>query len=293
MPLRVFLISLLAVTYIGCLGRPSPPPKPDPRPGWTSVPPVEPAIPPGPPPATEEAPWAEIDDEVIALAWRGGSLAVLGGRSVSVFDERGQRLGGADLTDLVPARWRIPRRPVGRILPAGGDAWDLWSTAIAEGQVFRYRPGAGDPGSVNPVDVDPPGGPTIGIGMGWPGPVVEIAAPGEKVMFHLDTSGRLVAEPGRATSAMLIGEPLATARAAGSWVIYVSAPAVPGEPDRLLEYAWDGVGLRSRRASRAFEGRIAAVVPHAGEMVIAVVDRPRHTRLFLLGAEELWEEGAP
>ena len=74
----------------------------------------------------------------------------------------------------------------------------------------------------------------------------------------------------------------------------MSSPSLPGEPERAIEYEWDGARLRERRVSRSFDGRLAALALLDGgrRVVVAEVERPGHSRVHLLEASALWGEGS-
>lgn len=291
MRLRAVLISLIAIVYIGCPGPVGPPPEPPgpPPPGERPVdPPTSPDVDPG---LVE----VELFDEALALDATGAQIVVLGRRSFWVFGQDGRVSGAADLTAQVPAAEPLPRRAAGQIASSGDDSWDVWSTLLGSRQVLRLSLDPDGRPQPEPADVDPPEDAATGIARGWPGPVVETVSAGEPTFFHLDAGGQLVAESEDGTVRDRIGpvgEPLAVLPAAGGAHVYVSAAAPPGDPDRLIEYGWDGTSLTERRRSREFDGRVVAVGFRGGTAIVAVVDWPGHTRLFFLSESELWAAGS-
>jgi hypothetical protein len=243
-----------------------------------------------------------ILDEVLALAAEGDRLGVLGRRTVTAFDGSGQRIAEADLTRLASASRSVPRRPVGAIAPGDDGAWDLWSTFLDEGSVFQFRTASQEglpraigflPPSyrrIHRVDVEPPLGGITGARENWPGPVLEIPGEDGSVLLHLDQRGHLAADPSGAVTEDPIGEPLAFAPERGGWVVYVSAPVLPGEPDRILEYEWDGIRFRAGRRSVPFPGRVSAALRVDARMVVAVAEPMGMSRLYFVDLDELWEE---
>jgi hypothetical protein len=218
----------------------------------------------------------------VALAGGRAGVAVLGRRSIALFNRDGGPIAGMDLAGEVPAGKPLPRRPLGAIVEAEDGGWDLWSSLLDERAVYRFDPAVP---AVEVVDVEPPPGAVEALERGWPGPVVEA----EELLFRLDDEGRLHAEPSGAVSDDPVGEPLAVTRAGGGWTVYASAPGVPGEPDRILELLWDGTAFRPGRRSRPFDGRVAALLPGGREIVVALVEAPRRSRLLFLRAAALWE----
>jgi hypothetical protein len=233
----------------------------------------------------------KLPDEAIAVAVAGGRIAVLARRSLRVLDERGRTLGLADLTGWASVDEPVPRRAIGRVAGDAEGAWDVWSTFLPPEEAMRFRLEEGGPLAPEPVGVEPPEDLSTALLRGWPGPVVEVVAAGSVTFFHLGEAGDLVAEReagGPIAAAGPIGEPLAAVPSAGGALVYASSPSIPGEPDRLIEHGWDGAALAMRRQSRPFEGRVAALAFRGDRAVVAVVDRPRHTRLLLLDADDLW-----
>jgi len=282
----VVVISLIAVIYVGC-ARPVPP-RPVPSP--TPPPAVEPGPEPAPVPAPEpepapvpapEAVSAVVDDEVVALAAGRDGVAVLGRRSVALIAPDGSRLAALDLAGAVPAGKDLPRRPLGAIVEAEEGTWDLWSSLLDDRAVYRFDPAVP---SLQPVDVAPPPGAVEALERGWPGPVVEAG----ELVFRLDDDGLLHVEPDGAVSGGPVGEPLSASRVRGGWSVLVSAPVPPGEPDRVLELLWDGTELRPGRSSRPFDGRVAALAPGDGDVVVAVEEGPRRSRVIFLSPRALW-----
>ena len=130
--------------------------------------------------------------------------------------------------------------------------------------------------------------------------MIELATPGvAPTLFHLDGRQRLVARTATGESLDVIGpigEPLASERRSGvRGSLFTSSPSLPGEPDRVLEFRWNGSTLRSERQSRPFDGRIAALalLDRGRRVVVATVDRPGHTWLQILDRTDLWLEESP
>ena len=130
---------------------------------------------------------------------------------------------------------------------------------------------------------------------GWPGrALVLLSSVKDPVFFHLAEGGRLSISATSGEERVLgpqSGELLAVVGDLHAASIYVSSPALPGEPDHVQEYYWDGHDLQEGRRSREFHGRLAALALLPGDGRFAVVQTdPFGSLLHILPDEDLWEE---
>jgi len=302
------LISFVAIIYVGCAGKEPPlaPPATEPAPA--------PAPRPGRPLPDRPEPLdgIELHDEVLALAVtrdRPARLAILARRTFFLYELRPGGLvglGDADLAPRVPAGARLARRAVG-YLRAGGtraltepDRFYLWSTALGAegGAAYQLGPDGLTP-LILPRTLAPPPVLEEGQRQGWRGRAVELGdAEDGPILVHVGEGGKLIGSPWFGMPIDLggsAGEPLVAVPGTGGGAsILVSSPSLPGEPDRVIEYEWDGSRLRERRVSRDFDGRLAALALLEGgrRVAVAEVDRPGHSRVHLLEASAFWLGGS-
>jgi hypothetical protein len=271
------------------------------------------------PPPLESFPIL-VEDQVLELAAiREGdapALLVLGRRALLLYridPAQGSILDQVDLVSRIPPDARIDRRGLACLQlvepPDGGQSrlLHLFSTALgvrtlgeatfhlADGRLIAADAGwledEGVPGSCDAFHE--------GLHRGWAGRSLLLFSPrAGALLFHLDRDGRLAVtsgpESGR-TFPWAAGEPLlARGDPEEAWV-YLSSPALPGEPDHVGEYLWDGAELHEQRRSHPASGRLAAMafLPDDGRAVLAEVTGPGTTVLRILREEDLWMEGAP
>ena len=119
----------------------------------------------------------------------------------------------------------------------------------------------------------------------------------DPLFFHLTGGGSLsIATPSGEERALGLqsGELLASTGDLHAGRIYISSPALPGQPDHVREYDWDGHDLQETRRSQELSGRLAALalLPGDGRFAVAETD-PSGSVVHILRGEDLWQEGAP
>jgi hypothetical protein len=129
---------------------------------------------------------------------------------------------------------------------------------------------------------------------GWPGrALMLLSAANDPVFFHLAQGGSLsITAPSGEERALGLqsGELLASTGDLHEARIYVSSPALPGEPDHVQEYYWDGLDLQQARRSRQFGGHLVALALLPGDGRFAVAETgPSGSVLHILRDEDLWQ----
>jgi len=251
----------------------------------------------------------EVDDEVVALA-AGPSgrppLAVLGRRSVALFERSGDGwvlAASADLTPWVGDGAGVVRRASGSLEVIEGE----------RGAALTLRIHAAELGLADPIELRQEGARLTRADAPTTSPRADAVPPshpperlprsldwaperGEAVSFKIDAESRLVATlatGGTSATEARVGELLLVIPGErGEARVLVSSPSLPGEPDRILEFLWREGRLSPGRQGMAAPGRIAAAVRlDAGRdrLAIATVDRPGHSRVDPVPEEDLWE----
>ena len=132
---------------------------------------------------------------------------------------------------------------------------------------------------------------------GWPGrALVLFSSVKDPVFFHLAEGGLSISTPFGEERVLgpQLGDLLAATGDLHAARIYVSSPSLPGEPDHVQEYYWDGHDLQEARRSREFSGRLAALALLPGDGRFAVAEtQPSGSVVHILRDEDLWQEVAP
>lgn len=266
----------------------------------------------------------DLDDEALAVAALAGGedgFAILSRRGVVLFARSGDgwsRAASFDLATLVPAGARLPRRAEGYLDPIDlpgdqgrGAALLVRSTALGLAEpILLAREGNGFARLPLPADL---AGGTVAATAAEP-PTLSAAEPtgrslrfqprkGEAVRFHLDGASRLVATPADGVPLDPIGpvgDILSVVEADGGKEaearVFASAPAMPGEPGRVLELRWSARRFAPARRSVEIPGRVVAfarLTARREAVVVAAIDRPGHSEVRVLPEAAFWEEAAP
>jgi len=251
-----------------------------------------------------------LDDEVLAMEWMPSDpagLAVVGRRTFSIVEAGAgglRRIVAIDLTGSIPEGARLPRHAVAYLQVPGPREPPaapilVWSTALGRNEPVAIRWTGGAISIVDPPAAAAPPAPLEGAGARLGRGVALPGRDGATVLFHVDGSGRLIAEPPDGTPAAYaepVGDALAAiARERGAGSVLASAPSLPGEPDHVREVLWDGAALSPGRTSREFDGAVIALAAQRGGRRVAVAERIARgaTLIHLLDADQLWPGGRP
>jgi hypothetical protein len=275
---------------------------------------------PAPEPPPLESFQIPVNDQVLELAAvrEGGApgLLVLGRRALLLYrvdPAQGWIVDRVDLVSRIAPDARLDRRALACLQlvtpPDDGPSrlLHLFSTALgvrslgeasfhlADGRLIAAdSEWLEDEGAPGPCDAF-----HEGLHRGWAGrPLLLFSPRAGALLFHLDHDDHLAVtsgpESGRAFP-WASGEPLLAQGDPEGARLYVSSPALPGVPDHVREYVWDGEDLEERRRSHAFPGRLSAMafLPEDGRAVLAEVTGSGSSILRILKEEELWAEPVP
>ena len=239
-------------------------------------------------------------------------LLVLGRRTLSLIriePAAAELLHQADLLASIDPRGRLRRHAQGCLqflVPPDrtSEPWlHLFSTGLGfpmagsaafrvhDGRLIRQQPmWLESEGGIGPCDAF-----QAASQYGWPGrALVLLSSANDPAFFHLSEGGSLrITAPSGGERALgpRSGELLTFTGDLHAARIYASSPALPGEPDHVQEYYWDGHDLQEGRRSREFHGRLAAMALLPGDGRFAVVQTdPSGSLLHILRDEDLWQE---
>ena len=313
---RSWVFLFLSIVYVGCAGQ-TPPSDPTP-------PPVQPSrpVPTLPEPRMVHTPEPEpsrslrlsMQDRVVELGFLRLDdvvhLLVLGRRTLSLIriePAAAKLLHQADLLasidpqaqlhrhaqgclqflvppDRTPAPW-LHLFSTGLGFPTAGSA----AFRVHDGRLIQQQPmRLESAGGIGPCDVF-----QEAWQYGWPGrALVLLSSMKDLVFIHLAEDGSLRITAPSGEERILgpqSGELLASTGDLHAARIFVSSLALPGEPDHVQEYYWDGQYLREARRSREFSGRLAALalLPGDGRFVVAETDLSGSV-VHILRDEDLW-----
>ncbi len=306
----VFLF--LSIVYVGCIGQ---------------IPPNDPTPPPAEPSRLSRIPEAgpsrslelSMQDQVVELGFLRlddvAHLLVLGRRTLSLIriePAAAELLHQADLLASIDPQAHLRRHAQGCLqflVPPdrAPEPWlHLFSTGLGfpmagsaafrvqDGRLIRQQPmWLESEGGIGPCDAF-----QAASHYGWSGRALVLLSSAKDLgFFHLAEGGSLrITAPSGEQRALgpRSGELLASTGDLDEARVYVSSPALPGEPDHVQEYYWDGHDLQERRRSREFNGRLAALalLPGDGRFAVAETDSSGSV-VHILRDEDLWLEAAP
>ena len=320
---RLWVFLFISIVYVGCVGHaPLDPNDPTPRPERSAGPGLTLPDPPlirlhePPPPVSLEL---SLRDQVVEMAFlrldEVAHLLVLGRRTLSLIRIEPaaiELLHQADLLSSMEPGARFQRHARGCLqflaLSDGTVApgVHLFSTGlgfptigsaafhIQDGRLIAQQPVWRESGGeLGPCDAF-----LEASQYGWPGRTLVLwSSRNDPSFFHLTLGGSLsVSMPSGEERVLYLqsGELLASAGDLDAARIYASSPALPGDPDHVQEYQWDGYDLLETRRSREFNGPLAALVllPDDGRFVVAQAE-PSGSLLHILREADLWLEAGP
>jgi len=322
MSYRSWVFLFLSIVYVGCAGQVPPPVQPS-RPEPTLPTPRLVRTPDRlvrtPEPESLRSLELPMQDQVVELGFLRlddvAHLLILGRRTLSLIriePAAAELLHEADLLASIDPQARLRRHAQGclqfLVPPDRTPApWlHLFSTGLgfptAGSAAFRVHDGRliqqqpmrlESAGGIGPCDVF-----QEAWQYGWPGrALVLLSSMKDLVFIHLAEDGSLRITAPSGEERILgpqSGELLASTGDLHAARIFVSSLALPGEPDHVQEYYWDGQYLREARRSREFSGRLAALalLPGDGRFVVAETDLSGSV-VHILRDEDLWLEAAP